>query len=148
MNKTLAISLSSLGVAAILGGSAVGATYIMSGSHATAAASPAPTASAPAHHKHHHHEADRKIVVVPAPAQAQPAAPAHSSDLREVSPGVYAGSATSDAFAENVVASYPSGPGTAYVYSPVTGQSYEMTYTIQGAGTVIATGGNGAYVQF
>ena len=39
-------------------------------------------------------------------------------------------------------------PGVQYVYSPVTGQTYAVTYQIVGAGTVIATGGNGAYVQF
>jgi hypothetical protein len=33
------------------------------------------------------------------------------------------------------------------VYSPVTGQSYAITYTVVG-GTVTATGGNDAYVQF
>ena len=30
----------------------------------------------------------------------------------------------------------------------MTGQTYAMTYQIASAGTVIATGGNGAYVQF
>ena len=84
------------------------------------------------------------IVQAPqAPAAAQPA-----SVLRYVGNGIYAGANTSDAFARNVVAAWTGTPGVAYVYSPVTGQTYAMTYQIVGAGTVIATGGNGAYVQF
>jgi hypothetical protein len=79
----------------------------------------------------------------PAPAAAQPA-----SALRYVGNGIYAGSNTSDAFAQAVVAAWSGTPGVQYVYSPVTGQTYAMTYQIVGAGTVIATGGNGAYVQF
>ena len=88
----------------------------------------------------------QKPVVIqqsPAPAAAQPA-----SALRYVGNGIYAGPNTSDAFAQNVVSAWSGTPGVAYVYSPVTGQTYAMTYQIVGAGTVIATGGNGAYVQF
>jgi len=78
------------------------------------------------------------------------AAPATGQDLRDIGGGVYAGSATSTAFAQNVVAAWKHDPtaGVKQVYSPVTGQSYAMTYQLVGAGTVIATGGNGAYVQF
>ena len=60
---------------------------------------------------------------------------------------IWAGPGTSCAFAMNVAAAY-AGPGVRYVYSPVTGQTYAMTYQVVGAGTVIATGGNNAYVQF
>ena len=83
-------------------------------------------------------------VVAPAPPAAAPAAPA---GLRYVGNGVYANANTSDAFALNVAADY-SGPGVQYVYSPATGQTYAMTYQVVGAGAVIATGGNNAYVQF
>jgi hypothetical protein len=38
--------------------------------------------------------------------------------------------------------------GVKYVYSPVTGMTYAMTYSTVGGGTVVATGGNGVYVQF
>jgi len=83
-------------------------------------------------------------------AQSVQAAPATGQDLRDIGGGVYAGSATSTAFAQNVVAAWKHDPtaGVKQVYSPVTGQSYAMTYQLVGAGTVIATGGNGAYVQF
>ena len=90
--------------------------------------------------------APTKTIIIqqpPAPAAAQPA-----SALRYVGNGIYAGPNTSDAFAQNVVSAWSGTPGVAYVYSPVTGQTYAMTYQIAGAGTVIATGGNGAYVQF
>jgi len=63
---------------------------------------------------------------------------------------IWAGSGTSCPFALNVAADHAGGggPDVETVYSPVTGQSYVMTYSEVGAGTVIATGGNGAYVQF
>jgi hypothetical protein len=84
-----------------------------------------------------------------APAAAPAAASAVSStDLRQVEPGVYASSSTSTQFAEPVVSAWDGAPGVKSVYSPVTRQTYAMTYKIVGAGTVIATGGNGAYVQF
>jgi hypothetical protein len=83
-----------------------------------------------------------RTVYVPQQAPA-PAAPA----LRYVGNGVYANASTSDAFALAVAAAF-TGPGVQYVYSPVTGQSYAMTYQVVGAGTVIVTGGNNAYVQF
>jgi hypothetical protein len=100
---------------------------------------PAPKATVPA-------PAPTKTIIVqapPAPAAAQPA-----SALRYVGNGIYAGANTSDAFAQAVVSAWSGTPGVAYVYSPVTGQTYAMTYQVVGAGTVIATGGNGAYVQF
>jgi hypothetical protein len=88
-----------------------------------------------------------KIVVTVPPAQA-PAAPAPASQLRDIGGGIYAGPNTSDAFARNVVAAWDGVPGVKYVYSPVTGQTYAITYQYLGAGDVVATGGNGAYVQF
>jgi hypothetical protein len=60
---------------------------------------------------------------------------------------VYAGPNTSCQFAWNVASNYI-GPGPEYAYSPVTGESYLMNCDIAGAGTVICTGGNNAYVQF
>ena len=60
---------------------------------------------------------------------------------------IYAGPNTSCQFALNVAASY-TGPGPDYAYSPVTGANYLMNCAIAGAGTVICTGGNNAYVQF
>jgi hypothetical protein len=85
-----------------------------------------------------------KVIIQQPAAPAVPVAPA----LHYVAPGIYAGSNTSDAFAQNVVTAWDGIPGLKYVYSPVTGQTYAMTYQIVGAGTVIATGGNNAYVQF
>jgi len=81
---------------------------------------------------------------------AAPAAPAPASSLHNVGNQVWASAATSDAFAWNVVAAWDGTPGVKYVYSPVTGQTYAMTYQVigTGVGSVIATGGNGAYVQF
>ena len=59
-----------------------------------------------------------------------------------------AGPNTSRAFAQNVAADY-NGPGSDYenVYSPVTGQTYGMSYSQSGS-VVYATGGNDASVQF
>jgi hypothetical protein len=91
------------------------------------------------------------VPVTPAQPPAPPADPA--AGLKNCTGGsyaydtVWAGQNTSCPFALNVAAAYAE-PGDRYVYSPVTGQSYAMTYRIVGAGTVIATGGNGAYVQF
>jgi hypothetical protein len=103
---------------------------------------PAPTTPAPA-------PAPAKTVYV-APAAPAPAAPVYSGT--SCGAGVYAGPNTSCAFAQNVAADYN---GAAYdvgsdvetVYSPVTGESYSMTYT-ESDGVVTATGGNDASVQF
>jgi hypothetical protein len=102
---------------------------------------PAPTTSAP-----------KVVVVTPAPAQTvyvpapAPAAPAQSSG--NCGGGVSAGPNTSCAFALNVAAAYSGTDGSsAYVYSPVTGQSYTMTYNQSGY-VVYATGGNDASVTF
>jgi hypothetical protein len=91
--------------------------------------------------------APAKTVYVPAPAPAAPA-PAAQSSGNNCGGGVNAGPNTSCAFAQNVAAAY-NGPGydTEYVYSPVTGQSYEMTYNQSGS-VVYATGANDASVQF
>jgi hypothetical protein len=91
-----------------------------------------------------------KITVTQPPAQA-PAAPPASS-LRDISPNpavwhLWAGPNTSDAFAINVFQAWDGVPGVKYVYSPVTGQTYAMTYQIVG-NSVIATGGDGAFVRF
>ena len=124
----------------------------LTGHHTTtpaAAADPArpaaPVAPAPAKMARPTPAPTKTIIVQqpPAPAAAQPA-----SALRYVGNGIYAGPNTSDAFAQNVVSAWSGTPGVQYVYSPVTGQTYAMTYQVVGAGTVIATGGNGAYVQF
>jgi len=58
-----------------------------------------------------------------------------------------AGSDTSCPFALNVAQDY-TGPGADYAYSPVTGLNYIMNCGVVGAGTVICTGGDDAYVQF
>ena len=116
-----------------------------------ATARPAATAAAPAHKAHHHHPRPAKTVYVTPPApQAVPAAPQAPTGLHEVagSGGIYASSQTSDAFAENVVRAWNGQDGVQDVYSPVTGQTYAMTYQIQPDGSIVATGGNGAYVQF
>ena len=95
-----------------------------------------------------------KTIIVQQPAPKviiqQPAAPAPASSLHNVGNQVWASAATSDAFAWNVVSAWDGVPGVKYVYSPVTGQTYAMTYQVigTGVGSVIATGGNGAYVQF
>ena len=124
----------------------------LTGHHGTAPAAAAvparpaaPAAPAPAKTARPTPAPTKTIIIQqpPAPAAAQPA-----SALRYVGNGIYAGPNTSDAFAQNVVSAWSGTPGVAYVYSPVTGQTYAMTYQIVGAGTVIATGGNGAYVQF
>ena len=62
---------------------------------------------------------------------------------------MYAGANTSCAFALNVAAAY-NGPGSDYevVYSPVTGQSYGMSYIMMTGNRVSATGGNNASVSF
>ena len=60
---------------------------------------------------------------------------------------VWAGPNTSCPFALNVAADY-TGPGVDYAYSPVTGLYYPMNCAIEGADTVVCTGGDNAYVQF
>jgi hypothetical protein len=96
-----------------------------------------------------------KTIIVQQPAPkviiqqpAAPAAPVPASSLHNVGNSIWASASTSDAFAWNVVSAWDGVPGVKNVYSPVTGQTYAMTYQIVGASTVIATGGNGAYVQF
>jgi hypothetical protein len=83
----------------------------------------------------------------PAPPAQAPVAPPAASSLRDVGYGISAGPNTSDVFALNVASAWDGIPGIKYVYSPVTGQTYAMHYQIVG-NSVIATGGNGAYVQF
>jgi hypothetical protein len=139
------IGLAAVASAAILGGSAVAVSEIGHQPPAVVKAVPAPTKTIIKHKTKIVHEA------APAPAQAVPAAPVApdpAGSLRDTGNGVYAGPSTSNAFAQNVAADWDGTPGTQTVYSPVTGQSYPMTYQVQPDGTVIATGGNGAYVQF
>jgi hypothetical protein len=103
---------------------------------------PAPTTAAPA-----------PVVVVPAPAKTvyvappAPAAPVNTGG--NCGNGVNAGANTSCAFAQDVAADY-NGPGADYenVYSPVTGQSYGMSYIMMTGNRVSATGGNNASVWF
>jgi hypothetical protein len=74
---------------------------------------------------------------------AAPAAPA----LTDCGGGVYAGADTSCPFALNVTEGY-TGPGADYAYSPATGLNYTMNCTLEGASTVVCTGGDNAYVQW
>jgi hypothetical protein len=61
--------------------------------------------------------------------------------------GLYAGPATSCAFAVNVRAAYGAhGPGTVMVYSPVTRRTYAMSCS--GVSPVTCTGGDNASVSF
>ena len=151
------------GVAALVAGTALFCgmgtvtAVALTGHHGTApaaAAAPARTATPPAAVTP---PAPKTTVPAPAPAPTKtiivqapqaPAAAQPASALRYVGNGIYAGANTSDAFAQAVVSAWSGTPGVAYVYSPVTEQTYAMTYQVVGAGTVIATGGNGAYVQF
>ena len=145
MRTPAIISIAAIGAAAILGGSAVGVSEIVTSHSAqpVAAASPAPTKTIIKKKVVRH---DKTVAV---PAQNGSAAPASGGlVLRQVSPGVYANTNTSDAFAEAVVSAWDGSPGVQYVYSPVTGQTYAMTYSIDGGGNVTATGGNNVYVQF
>ena len=122
----------------------------------SAPAHPQPAKQAPAKAARPQPQPTKTIIVQqPAPKviiqqPAAPAAPAPASSLHNVGNQIWASAATSDAFAWNVVAAWDGVPGVKYVYSPVTGQTYAMTYQIigTGVGSVIATGGNGAYVQF
>ena len=100
-------------------------------------ATPAPTTAAPA--------PTHTVYVQPAPAPAAPA-PAQASG-GNCGNGVTAGANTSCAFAQNVAADWPN---TGNVYSPVTGQSYDMFCTGPGTYeyTVSCTGGNNAFVSF
>ena len=139
MRTPAIIGIAAIGAAAILGGSAVAIAEIThSHSQPVAAATPAPAPAKTIIKKIEH----KTVVVSP---NANAAAPLNN--LRQVSPGVYANQNTSDAFAEAVTAAYTGSP-VQDVYSPVTGQTYTMTYAPQPDGTVIATGGNNAYVQF
>jgi len=121
----------------------------------TAPARPQPARPAPAKPAKPAPQPTKTIIVQQPPKiiiqqPAAPAAPAPASSLHNVGNQVWASAATSDAFAWNVVAAWDGTPGVKYVYSPVTGQTYAMTYQVigTGVGSVIATGGNGAYVQF
>jgi hypothetical protein len=152
-------AITGLAVAGLIavGGTSYGATVLAS--HQTASTRPAATAPA-----HTTAPAPAKTIVVtpppakviinnPAPAQAPappaqaPAAPLPAALLHNVGNQVWASSATSDAFAWNVVSAWDGNPGVKYVSSPVTGKTYAMTYQISGP-YVIASGGNGAYVQW
>jgi len=96
-----------------------------------------------------------KTVAPPAPKviYVAPAAPAYSglSYAGQSAYGsVYVNSVTSAPFGILVADAYSGGGGSDYevVYSPVTGQSYGMTYENVGNETIEATGGSGALVQF
>lgn len=114
----------------------------------TSSAAPAPTVTqtvAPAP------VPTRTVIVQSAPVQTvyQPAQ--GSSALTSCGSGVYAGSNTSCPFALNVQQAWSASgvtDGTVYAYSPATGQSYAMSCTEAGAGSIECSGGNNAYVQF
>ena len=137
MNRT-AITLGSVALSALfLGGSAIAVSEIVTSNQpATVKVVPGPTKTIIKH--------KTKVIHEAAPAPAQPAA----GSLREAAPGVYAGPNTSNGFALNVAASWDGTDGVQQVYSPVTGQTYSMTYTTQADGSTVATGGNDAYVKF
>jgi hypothetical protein len=92
----------------------------------------------------------KTVVVVSAQTVYAPAATTAVTNCG----GVYAGPNTSCAFALNVAQAWrdSGGPAVASIvvnaYSPVTGLDYSMSCGVVGAGTVICTGGNNAYVQF
>jgi hypothetical protein len=90
------------------------------------------------------------VYVAPAPVPLTAPGLTNCTGGTDEASAIWAGPDTSCPFAENVAAAYSGGggPDVEDVYSPVTGQSYVMTYTVEGAGTVIATGGNNAFVQF
>jgi hypothetical protein len=147
LGGTLLAGASVGGTALAMGHSAPAATV-----HAAAPARPAPgktiivqrPANAPSVTINNNAPAPQSTTYVPVPA---PAPAYNASGLRYVSGTIYANASTSDAFAEAIATAY-SGPGTIAVYSPVTGQVYEVTYSIVGAGTVTATTATGVYVQF
>jgi hypothetical protein len=91
----------------------------------------------------------------PPPATpAAPAAPAAPAGLTYAGTGVdgesvYVNSVTSAPFAMNVESAYYGATSSSFeVYSPVTGQEYLMTASVDSNGTVTVTGGNNALVQF
>jgi hypothetical protein len=88
----------------------------------------------------------------PAPAQPPVVVPVQPSPPTVVVPAgpsnVVAGPNTSYPFALNVAAAYTFGASSEYVYSPVTGQSYWMIYSMMTGNRVYATGGNNASVTF
>jgi hypothetical protein len=164
LSKTAAWVAGSIGLVLVLA-LAVMAGFMVRGQHTAAApaadqvthSAPASPHKAKAHHKAHHHQ-NTKIVVVPAnpaPANPAPATNPYASGraclgdyVSHADGNYYAGPNTSCEFASNVVDAYPGYyPSTAMVYSPVTGQSYLMTYNLQG-NYILATGGNGASVSF
>ena len=152
----------SIAALALVGGASAAGTALASPHTVTsqpaansAPARPQPAKQAPAKAAKPAPQPTKTIIVQQPPKiiiqqPAAPAAPAPASSLHNVGNQVWASAATSDAFAWNVVAAWDGTPGVKYVYSPVTGQTYAMTYQVigTGVGSVIATGGNGAYVQF
>jgi hypothetical protein len=142
MKTPAIIGIAAVSAAAIL--SAAGVTAVeISHSHATpvAATAPAPKSTTIIKKKVIH-----KTVIVP--AAPAPVAPQSGPMMRSVGNGIFANANTSDAFAVNVADSWNGYEGTQEVYSPVTGQTYAMTYTMSGPSTVLATGGNNVYVTF
>jgi hypothetical protein len=148
LNKVIAIP--AVALAAGLGLAACSASAPAPVPTHTVTASPAPTTPAPTTPAPTT-SAPKVVVVTPAPAQTvyvpapAPAAPVYSSG--NCGNGVTAGANTSCAFAQNVAADWPN---TGNVYSPATGQSYDMTCAGPGTYeyTVTCTGGNNAFVSF
>ena len=162
LNKKL-IAIPSISLAAGLGLAACGASAPVPAKPLpvitqTVPATPAPTtaaaaapAPAPTHTVIVAPPAPAPVVVRPAPVVVQaPAGVNEDHAQNNCGGGVYAGSVTSCAFALNVAAAYSGGGGSDVetVSSPVTGQSYVMSYQPYAAGMVEATGGNGALVIF
>ena len=139
MKTPAIIATAAVAAAAILSGGGIAAAAMSHHATPVAATVPAPTPTKTVIKKVH----DKTTVVVP--AAPAPTAPA----LRDTGNGIYAGPNTSAAFAQNVADSWNGYDGVQEIYSPVTGQTYAMTYTTNSAnGTVTAAGGNGALVQF
>lgn len=139
-----------LGIAAIAGATVIVVAGLVTHpwEHA-AAAVPAPVKTVIIHHN--------KTVIQPAaPAPQAPAAvpaiPDSGLSYKGQGPlgGVYANSATSAPFAVAVADAYAGNGDSDYenVYSPVTGETYGMSYANVGNRTIDATGGNGVLVQF
>lgn len=91
------------------------------------------------------------VVVVSVVVGAGAAAPSAQAYLRGCGYArgyaVAANGVTSCPFARAVGRAYASGRQNPYVYSSVTGRSYQMYCGRRGSRTVVCTGGNNAYVR-
>ncbi len=147
-NKVIAIPAIALaaGISLAACGSAKAPVAAPTVTHTVTAPAPKPTTPAPTTAAPVAPAPAKTVYVAPAArAPAAPAAPAVSGG--NCGGGVTAGANTSCGFAQNVAAAWPN---TDNVYSPVTGQSYNMFCTGPGTYqyTVSCTGGNNAFVAF